>query len=107
MDLCLEEKPDTVKFVVSDSGPGLPPDLGERIFEPFVSGAGSSGLGLSVSRQIAVMHGGTLSGSNPPGGGAQFVLCLPGAALDGEEAEEGEDAADHPPESSAPAMLTR
>ena len=100
VDLCLQEKPGTVKFVVRDSGPGLPADLGERIFEPFVSGAGSSGLGLSVSRQIAVMHGGSLSGSNPPGGGAQFVLCLPGAALgDDEEGEAAEGEA-------SPAMLT-
>lgn len=83
----LEETPEQVRFVVRDTGPGLPPELGERIFDPFVSGAGSSGLGLSVSRQIAVLHGGNLTGGNAPGGGAQFILTIPGAAL----GDEGED----------------
>lgn len=79
--ICLSETHEQVKFVVQDDGPGLPPELGERIFDPFVSGAGSSGLGLSVSRQIALMHGGTLTGGNHKGGGAEFVLIIPGAAL--------------------------
>lgn len=90
--LTLDETPEQVRFTVRDSGPGLPPELGERIFEPFVSGAGSSGLGLSVSRQIALMHGGTLTGGTHPQGGAQFVLTLPGAALgDDEEGDDGDD----------------
>ncbi|MDV6373212.1 sensor histidine kinase [Deinococcus arenicola] len=83
--LTLQENTDTLTFTVRDSGPGLPPDLGERIFEPFISGAGSSGLGLSVARQIAGMHGGTLSGGNCPQGGAEFVLSIPGAALGDED----------------------
>jgi signal transduction histidine kinase len=83
--LTLEETADRVTFTVRDSGPGLPPELGERIFEPFVSGAGSSGLGLSVSRQIAAMHGGGLSGGTHPQGGAEFVLSIPGAALGDED----------------------
>ena len=83
--LTLTETADHMTFTVRDSGPGLPPELGERIFEPFVSGAGSSGLGLSVSRQIAVMHGGDLSGGTHPQGGAEFVLTIPGAALGDED----------------------
>ncbi|GGO36665.1 signal transduction histidine kinase [Deinococcus humi] len=83
--LTLDETADKVTFTVRDSGPGLPPELGERIFEPFISGAGSSGLGLSVSRQIAAMHGGSLSGGNHPQGGAEFVLSIPGAALGDED----------------------
>ena len=81
----LQETPELLTFTVQDSGPGLPPELGERIFDPFVSGAGSSGLGLSVGRQIAVMHGGNLTGGNHAGGGAEFVLTLPGAALGEDE----------------------
>lgn len=83
--LTLNETADRVTFTVRDSGPGLPPELGERIFEPFVSGAGSSGLGLSVARQIAAMHGGGLSGGTHPQGGAEFVLSIPGAALGDED----------------------
>lgn len=82
----LQDTPEAVRFTVQDSGPGLPPELGTRIFDPFVSGAGSSGLGLSVSRQIALAHGGTLRGGNHAGGGAEFVLELPGSEL-GEDDE--------------------
>lgn len=82
----LREGSDCVRFTVRDSGPGLPPDLGERIFDPFVSGAGSSGLGLSVARQIAQAHGGTLRGGNAASGGAEFTFILPGSHL-GEDDE--------------------
>ncbi|WP_034387987.1 HAMP domain-containing sensor histidine kinase [Deinococcus sp. YIM 77859] len=88
--LTLTETAEQVRFTVRDSGPGLPPELGEQIFEPFISGSGSSGLGLSVARQIAALHGGTLTGGNAPGGGAQFVLTLPSAAL-GDEEDEAEE----------------
>ncbi|THF85188.1 HAMP domain-containing histidine kinase [Deinococcus sp. KSM4-11] len=83
--LDLKDTPESLTFTVRDSGPGLPTELGERIFDPFVSGSGSSGLGLSVSRQIAAMHGGSLRGANHPQGGAQFVLTLPNAALTDED----------------------
>ncbi|WP_092264878.1 sensor histidine kinase [Deinococcus reticulitermitis] len=91
----LHESPEWVTFTVRDTGPGLPPELGERIFDPFVSGAGSSGLGLSVSRQIALTHGGELRGGNARGAqgqvtGAEFVLTIPGAALGDEEETAGE-----------------
>lgn len=62
---------------VADRGPGLP-EVGERIFEPFVSTKESGlGLGLSICRRIAEMHGGTLTAENRPGGGAVFTLRLP------------------------------
>lgn len=88
----LDETPEWVTLTVRDSGPGLPPELGESIFDPFVSGAGSSGLGLSVARQIAVMHGGNLVGGNHftaagTVAGAEFLLTIPGAAL-GEDDED-------------------
>ncbi|BDP43260.1 two-component sensor histidine kinase [Deinococcus aetherius] len=100
VSVTLRETSEHVTFTVCDSGPGLPADLGERIFDPFVSGSGSSGLGLSVARQIAVLHGGTLTAGSAraegtrPGeavGGAQFTLTLPGAALGDDEEEFGEE----------------
>lgn len=87
VELNLYQTPQGVVFQVHDDGPGLPDELGSRIFDPFVSGSGSSGLGLSVSRQIARMHGGDLSGGNSPQGGAEFVLTLPGLEM-GDEGEE-------------------
>lgn len=63
---------------VEDRGTGLPPDLGERIFEPFVSTRESGmGLGLSICRRIAETHGGSLTAEDRPGGGAVFTLRLP------------------------------
>jgi signal transduction histidine kinase len=70
----------TVDFVVQDEGPGVPPELRDRIFEPFErfdphSGTGT-GLGLPVSRRLAEVLGGTLTVSGAPGHGATFTLTL-------------------------------
>ncbi|MBK8980337.1 MAG: HAMP domain-containing histidine kinase [Planctomycetes bacterium] len=63
---------------VDDDGPGVPPPLDDSLFEPFVSGRGSSGLGLAIVRDILTAHGGiaTFAGSSPLGG-ARFRLELP------------------------------
>ena len=67
-----------VALTVEDGGPGLPADLGDRVFEPFVSTKESGlGLGLSICRRIADGHGGTLTVSERPGGGAVFTLRIP------------------------------
>ena len=68
---------------VCDQGPGVPPELRERIFEPFyrLPGAterdGGVGLGLALVKSIALRHGGTVSCENRPDGGACFVIRLP------------------------------
>ena len=68
---------------IADDGPGIPPRLAERLFEPFVSSKSSdgSGLGLTISRELAALHGGDLrlvpgEGANE-GSGAVFELRLP------------------------------
>lgn len=67
-----------VDISVTDSGPGIPPDLMERIFENFFSTKSDGmGLGLALSRSIAESHGGKLLAENPPGGGACFHFILP------------------------------
>ena len=68
---------------VCDRGPGVPPALRERIFEPFyrLPGAtereGGVGLGLALVKSIALRHGGQVHCEARPGGGACFVLTLP------------------------------
>ncbi len=68
---------------VNDSGPGVPPALAERIFEPFYRLPGASereggvGLGLALVKSIAQRHGGSVRCSNRVGGGACFELRLP------------------------------
>jgi signal transduction histidine kinase len=62
---------------VCDTGPGIPPLLLPRLFDPFISTKETGiGLGLAVSHRIATSHGGTLSAFNNAAGGACFVLTL-------------------------------
>ena len=67
------------RTIVADNGPGVDPALGDSAADRFVSGAGSTGLGLSVVRWIAEAHGGRLAVHNSPDGGAIFELALPTA----------------------------
>jgi len=71
-----------VVFAVEDDGPGIPPELRDKIFERFFRGAGdrsgSSGLGLSIVRAVAESHEGSVSLEDPlDGRGARFVVRLP------------------------------
>jgi signal transduction histidine kinase len=69
---------DTVEIAVSDSGPGITEDVGRRLFEQFfTTKPQGSGLGLSITRQIATQHGGQIQWSSPPGAGATFTITLP------------------------------
>lgn len=73
-------------ITVADSGPGVAPQLVERIFDPFFStkGVGKGlGLGLSISYNIVRDFGGTLSVANAPEGGAVFTVTLPLAGAKG------------------------
>ncbi|HEY0313521.1 MAG TPA: ATP-binding protein [Allosphingosinicella sp.] len=63
---------------VDDSGPGIPPDRLQSVFDALVSTKRSGmGLGLSISRTIVEAHGGRISAGNLPGGGASFRVTLP------------------------------
>lgn len=65
---------------VADNGPGVPPGLAARIFEPYFTtkpaGAGT-GIGLAICRNVVESHGGRVALETAPGGGARFRVWLP------------------------------
>ncbi|MBO2459551.1 sensor histidine kinase [Actinomadura violacea] len=85
-----------VVVTVTDGGPGIPDDLLGVVFDRFVkaeaarSRSEGSGLGLSIAKENAVLHDGTLEAANGPDGGAVFTLWLP-ARSDGGDIGDGDD----------------
>jgi signal transduction histidine kinase len=84
-----ESKGDHVHFAVVDTGPGIPPDARERVFEKFTQVEGivgsrkGSGLGLTLCRMAVEAHGGRIwVEDGPEGKGSRFVLTLPKAPKD-------------------------
>lgn len=72
---------DEVQIEIRDNGPGISPDIADRVFKPFFTTkpAGSgTGLGLSLSYDIIVQaYGGSLTFNSSPEKGTGFVVCLP------------------------------
>ncbi|WP_455274851.1 PAS domain S-box protein [Rhizobium herbae] len=65
-------------LLVEDSGPGIAPDIAPDLFKPFTtSKAGGMGIGLSISKRIVEAHGGEMTVSESPLGGARFSFTLP------------------------------
>lgn len=94
IELACERVGDRVEFSVRDYGPGVPPEVIDRIFEPFTQsdeerrrGRGT-GLGLQIAQGIAEMHGGSISVVNLDRG-CRFTLSVPIRAIESEHADEG------------------
>jgi signal transduction histidine kinase len=67
-----------ITITVADNGPGIPKNLGDRIFEPYVSTKDTGiGLGLAICRRIVYSHGGEITAGDAPEGGAVFTVRLP------------------------------
>ena len=69
--------PEQVQVVVADTGPGISREVGERLFQPFVTTkANGMGMGLSICRGIVEAHGGRLALEQSPSGGALFRFSV-------------------------------
>lgn len=67
-----------VRFRIADSGPGIDPNIKDRLFEPFVTSKEKGmGMGLSVCRRIVEAHGGTIEVADWDAGGTVFTVGLP------------------------------
>ncbi|MGN8118461.1 ATP-binding protein [Labrys sp. 22185] len=78
LDIRIASEGDEVHFIFADNGPGIPPTLIDRIFDPFVT-TKDSGTGLGLARVFAVAegHGGWIEARNAAHGGAIFELVIP------------------------------
>lgn len=70
--------PSAVTVILSDSGPGFPPEILERVFTPFVTTKErGTGLGMALAQKVIVSHDGSIEAFNGPGGGGRVRVVLP------------------------------
>jgi signal transduction histidine kinase len=92
----VEPVPDGVQIFFEDDGPGVPSELREQIFEPFLQGASPSshapgvGVGLTLVARFAEIHGGRAWVQERDGGGASFRVFLPSEPVVPVEEDEDE-----------------
>lgn len=78
LDVRLDADSDSCRISVSDTGPGIPPDVRQRMFDPFfTTKARGSGLGLPTVKRIVDAHGGDISVDCPSSGGTTIGIRLP------------------------------
>lgn len=76
--VAVEPRDGRVRFAVTDAGPGVPAELGSRIFEPFVTTKQDGvGLGLALTKRIVEDHGGAIGYEGAPGKGTTFWIEMP------------------------------
>lgn len=85
VEVAVEPSRGGVRFEVRDTGPGVPPELGDAVFRRFVRGdpsrgradGGGSGIGLTIAKELVERHGGAIGLEPRPGGGSIFWFTLP------------------------------
>ncbi|HEV2301081.1 MAG TPA: PAS domain S-box protein [Stellaceae bacterium] len=85
------DEDDAIAVAIADTGPGIAPEIAERLFQPFVTTkAQGMGVGLSICRSIVEAHGGRLAAAPGPEGGTVFSFTLPAADASSVEPERDE-----------------
>jgi signal transduction histidine kinase len=78
----LQDEPPGLRLQVSDTGIGIIPEDGDRIFDPFFTRkSDGTGLGLSICRQILEQHGAHMEVTSAPGAGTTFHVIFPLVSL--------------------------
>ena len=78
IDVTIAGRADGLAVAIADHGPGVPPEMTDVVFEPYVTTKPEgTGLGLALVRQTVEAHGGAITLSPTPGGGATFTVTLP------------------------------
>jgi len=98
-----QQVPSGLELAVVDHGKGIPDEIRERLFEPFVTAgkAKGTGLGLAIVKKVVEDHGGSVRAESTPGQGARFTIFLPlPGAVDAESSRGAEAAAALPASAS-------
>jgi signal transduction histidine kinase len=78
LEVYLERLAEGARLAIHDNGPGIPPEILEQLFTPFLTSKPTGmGLGLWISRRIVEEHGGRITLANGPGGGTCVTIALP------------------------------
>jgi two-component system, NtrC family, nitrogen regulation sensor histidine kinase NtrY len=79
IDVAARTEAGDLRVEIRDHGPGVPSELTDRLFDPYVTGKhGGTGLGLALAKQTIEMHQGVIAVLPTPGGGATFVVRMRG-----------------------------
>lgn len=79
-----EAEPVQLHVIIQDTGPGIPPEVMARLFEPFVTNKpNGTGLGLAITQRIIHQHRGTVSARSAAGHGTVFTVALPVSKISG------------------------
>ena len=82
VEVTVQTRPDGVEIAIEDRGPGIRPEIRDRLFHPFVTGrTGGVGLGLALAQRIVVLHGGRLRLDDREGGGSRALLWFPAQGM--------------------------
>lgn len=92
VEVRIQEQPEGVEIAIEDRGPGVRPEIRERLFHPFVTGRpGGVGLGLALAQRVVVLHGGRIRLEDREGGGTRAVLLFPPAGIPAAPPEASQD----------------